>query len=145
MERVPWFFTAFSRHIQRRLQFDYRALGEVERRFDHNMRVAHAEGKVTKIKAESRVALRTRPLESYDLIYIDGSHVAADVLEDAVLSFGALKHGGTMIFDDYQLIRDHELHVPRIAIDAFLDVYRGRYDILHRDYQVIIRKTVPPA
>jgi predicted O-methyltransferase YrrM len=120
-------------------------MAAVERRFDHNIRVANAEGRVTKIKQVSRVALRTRPLDSYDLIYIDGSHLAADVLEDAVLCFGALKTGGVMIFDDYQLMRDHQLDVPKLAIDAFLDVYRGRYDLVHTDYQVIIRKTAPPA
>ena len=85
---------------------------EVERRFDHNLRVAHAAHKVTKIKATSREALRKLPFESYDLVYLDGSHMAADVLEDAVLSFPLLKPGGILIFDDYQLVRDRELTVP---------------------------------
>src|SRR5262245_52509009 len=39
--------------------------------------------------------------EHYDIAYIDGSHKASDVLEDAVLSFRLLKVGGVMIFDDY--------------------------------------------
>ena len=115
---------------------------EVERRFDHNMCVAQATGKVTKIKAASREALRRLPFEAYDLVYVDGSHIAADVLEDAVLSFPLLKPGGILIFDDYQLVRDHELTVPKSAIDAFLNVYRGRYETLHREFQVIIRKTI---
>ena len=36
-----------------------------------------------------------------DLIYIDGSHLAKDVLSDAILSWKLLKPSGVMIFDDY--------------------------------------------
>lgn len=115
-------------------------MAEVERRFEHNIRVAGVEHKVLKIRGSSREVLRTRPTSAYDMIYIDGSHVAADVLEDAVLSFTSLKPGGILIFDDYGLARDHERNVPRIAIDAFLTVYLDRYQLLHQDYQVILKK-----
>ena len=49
----------------------------------------------------SQVVLRRLPLETYDIIYIDGSHATSDVLEDAVLSYRLLKPGGLLIFDDY--------------------------------------------
>ena len=38
--------------------------------------------------------------QKYDIIYIDGSHEARDVLEDAVLAYRLLKIGGLLIFDD---------------------------------------------
>lgn len=39
--------------------------------------------------------------QKFDLIYIDASHDAVDVLADAILSFRLLKVGGVIIFDDY--------------------------------------------
>ena len=46
--------------------------------------------------------MRKFPLESYDIIYVDGSHTTPDTLEDLVLSFRLLKPGGILIMDDYQ-------------------------------------------
>jgi len=117
-------------------------MSEVEQHFDHNMRVVQSAHKVIKIKATSRQALRNLSFESYDFVYIDGSHVASDVLEDAVLSFPLLKLNGLIIFDDYMLDGDHDLSVSKTAIDAFLDIYRGQYELLRRESQVIIRKTL---
>lgn len=59
--------------------------------------------KVSVFRGASQHVLRDgwRELGPYDVIYIDGSHKTADVLEDAVLSFRLLKVGGLMIFDDY--------------------------------------------
>ena len=39
--------------------------------------------------------------ETYDIIYIDGSHVACDVLHDATCCWALLKPGGILIFDEY--------------------------------------------
>jgi predicted O-methyltransferase YrrM len=115
----------------------------VERRFDHNIAVSGAGTKVTKIKATSREALRRLPFDSYDLVYVDGSHRARDVLEDAVLSFPLLKAGGTLIFDDYDWERTDmpdPLDTPRPGIDAFLAVYAREYDVVHKAHQVFLTK-----
>ena len=78
----------------------------------------------------------------FDFIYIDGSHIASDVLEDAVLSFRLLKPGGIMVLDDYTWeFFDSPLRHPKLGIDAFLSVYEGQYKILHKDQQIILRKT----
>lgn len=74
-----------------------------------------------------------------DLIYIDASHKASDVLSDAVLSDKLLKPGGILIFDDY-LWGDGSINTPKPAIDAFLMCYAGQYAILHKQYQVILKK-----
>jgi hypothetical protein len=93
------------------------------------------------LKAYSQEALRQLPLYHYDAIYVDGSHAAADVLEDAVLSFKLLKPGGVMIFDDYEwnAFPDPWL-VPLMAIDFFLQVYQRQYELLYKGYQVAIKK-----
>jgi predicted O-methyltransferase YrrM len=115
--------------------------GDYEQRFDHNMKVARCEDQVTKIKGYSQEALRQLPLNHYDFIYVDGSHVVSDVLEDAVLAFRLLKSGGIMIFDDYEWdwFNDEYL-VPKMAIDAFLRIYARKCELLHKGYQVILRK-----
>ena len=72
----------------------------------------------------------------FDMIYIDGSHQAADVLFDAVVSFELLKEMGVLIFDDYLW---HEkdmpdgidvLRSPKIAIDSFLNIYARKIKII---------------
>jgi predicted O-methyltransferase YrrM len=112
-----------------------------EHRFEHNIKTALGEKKVNKIKASSQIMLRNLLLCHYDAIYIDGSHTAPDVLEDAVLAFKLLKHGGIMIFDDYEWnVYQDILLIPKIAIDAFLAIYQRQYELLHKSYQVIIKK-----
>jgi len=57
-----------------------------EARYDHNIEASGFANKVKKIKGSSQEVLRELEWNSYDFIYIDGSHVAKDVLVDAVLS-----------------------------------------------------------
>lgn len=96
--------------------------------------------------------LRELSLNTFDFIYIDADHAAASVLEDAVLSWRLLKPGGIMAFDDYfwtfhsnryhDLEPDVEKQVlePKMAIDAFLECYKGKYEILSHREQVWIKK-----
>lgn len=98
-------------------------------------------GKVRKIKGESGEILRTLTM-SYDLIYIDGNHTAAAVLEDMVLSFRLLKSGGVMICDDYTggWGKNH-LNFPKLAIDSFVNCYWDKLDfMLYPAHQIYILK-----
>lgn len=77
----------------------------------------------------------------FDFIYIDASHVAKDVLEDALLCWRLLKKDGIIIFDDYGWRNYHNpLLRPDLAIDAFLLIFQGQYKLLHKGYQVAIQK-----
>jgi hypothetical protein len=77
----------------------------------------------------------------FDLVYVDGSHRAADVLADAVLSWPLLKNGGIMLFDDYLWQQDpRPEHCPRLGIDSFLRWQRGWFDVLLAQYQGAVRK-----
>jgi hypothetical protein len=113
-----------------------------EDKFDRNIQASGFAKKVKKIKGSSQKVLRELEWNSYDVIYIDGSHVAKDVLLDAVLSWHLLKVGGTIIFDDYQWRVDQYLpwRRPKIAIDAFLAVFEPYIEVLHKEYQVVVRK-----
>lgn len=115
----------------------------IEPRFDHNIRMTGDEPKVTKIKDASANVLAKLDEESIDIIYVDGDHRAAPVLMDAHLAWRALRPDGVLIFDDYLWERDRPSQDrPQIAIDLFLAAYRDGLELLHKDYQVIVRKRV---
>jgi predicted O-methyltransferase YrrM len=81
----------------------------------------------------------------FDMVYVDGSHQAADVLWDALLAFKLLRVGGLMVLDDY-LWPGHSRHdvlmAPKIAIDAFTTVHASKVRILSAPlYQLYVVKT----
>ena len=77
----------------------------------------------------------------YDFIYIDGSHVAKDVLTDACMAWPLLKPAGFMVFDDYLWGPPRDvLHRPKAAIDAFCNLFAEEVEIIHVGYQLVVRK-----
>ena len=94
---------------------------ETERRFDAN--VAAFGARVEKIKGPSGDVLPQLGVASrrFDLVYVDGSHLAADVYGDGVLAWPMVAPSGIVIFDDYEFdeIKD-ESERPKLGIDAFL-------------------------
>jgi SAM-dependent methyltransferase len=102
------------------------------------------------IIGDSNLELRKLPIGSFDLIYIDGSHAAQNVLTDAVLSWQLLKEGGILIFDDYAWdaapmigrpnVAPPQL-LPGIAIDGFIAANAYEIEILRRGYQMVLKKT----
>jgi predicted O-methyltransferase YrrM len=74
-----------------------------------------------------------------DLVYVDGSHEAPDVLADLVLSFRLLPPGGVILCDDYLWSREETsradiLGCPKLAIDAFTNIHRRQIDLLEWGY-----------
>lgn len=126
--------------------------GPYKDKYAANIERTGAADKVTTISNFSQLALRQLPLNSFDIIYIDGSHAKADVLEDAVLSWRLLKAGGVMIFDDYQWAgffapgtSDAPTDFPKIAIDAFTHCFADHLEVIHNSFQIIVRKNRPSA
>jgi predicted O-methyltransferase YrrM len=113
----------------------------VEARFDHNLRVLNPTAKVTKIKLRSDEALPRLKAEEFDIIYIDGVHVAANVALDALLAWPLLKPNGILLFDDYKWRPDRPDHLrPPLAIDAFLSLIDDKYELVEHGAQVAVRK-----
>ena len=73
-----------------------------------------------------------------DFIYIDGDHDPEMVYIDAVNSFRYAKVGGIILFDDYNW---NDVH--NAGIDKFLLEYAGKYELMLKDYQVMIKKLKP--
>ena len=78
----------------------------------------------------------------YDLVYVDGSHRASDVLLDLVEGFNRLKIGGILMIDDYLWKHyDNRYDNPCIAVNTFCRVYRTKFRFLRVGYQVYVQKT----
>lgn len=123
-------------------EWDYNAtadLSDLETRFDGNV-APHAE-RLTKRKGSSLQVLPQMLDEKlkFDIIYVDGSHLADDVLTDAITSWRLLEQGGILIFDDvsapfYLRMRAN----PAWAINLFLRYHKGSYNILQAGLQQVI-------
>jgi predicted O-methyltransferase YrrM len=62
-------------------------------------------------------------------------------LLDLACCWRLLKPQGIMILDDYLWELDQpSVDRPQLAIDLFLEMIADRVEILHHDYQIIIRK-----
>jgi len=119
---------------------------DFKERYLSNLKLSGFAKKATTIEGFSQIELRKLPLNSFDIIYIDGDHRATGVLADAVLSFELLKTGGILIFDDYLwLIQLPEDLRPQVAIDSFFTVYRNSIEVVQRGYQVFVRKLESPC
>jgi predicted O-methyltransferase YrrM len=109
--------------------------------FWKNILAARSPEKVRLEIELSRNLLRSLPTNTFDFVYVDGDHGTVNVLEDAVLSFILLKRNGIMAFDDFKW-KDRAFPgaTPKLAINAFLSVYRRKITVLMKGYQVWIRK-----
>lgn len=116
-------------------------IASTEAAFDRH--VAPWRERVTKRKGFSLPYLASlRPDDKFDLVYVDGSHHADDVLVDAIRGFEQLKVGGVMILDDYLWqYYPRVTENPATAINAFLHVVEGRYRLVLAYYQLAIVKT----
>ena len=125
-------------------------MASVESRFHSNTRkaIGQVEGKVDMVVHKEKSVLALSSLlgngcsEYFDFIYIDGSHMACDVLSDAALSFELLRHGGILAFDDYAWRDQKNLSMcPKMAIDSFVNCNYDRIDLLRLPlYQIYCAK-----
>ncbi len=112
---------------------------DLEARFRNN--IGRFGGKTQGYVGRSQEVLREFSSVRFDLIYIDGAHFAPDVLADAVLSWPLLRSGGLMGFDDYGWRPWAKLQKsPALAVDVFMAVMAGQFEVVHRGYQVWLRK-----
>lgn len=113
----------------------------LEARFDHNIRLADRHHQVCKLKGRSGDVLPNFEPASFDAIYVDGGHDAGTVLLDGMLAWRLLKPGGILIFDDYLWEPNRPpARRPQLAIDIFRETMADALEVLHEDYQVIVRK-----
>jgi len=110
--------------------------------FDNfNFNIKNYLDRVDIYKMSSKKFFKEINNKKYDLIYIDGSHFARDVFEDAINSFNVLNKNGYLIFDDflwdfYPSINDN----PIGGIKLFIKKKFLQIKIVSINYQIIIQK-----
>lgn len=128
----------------------------VEQIFSHNLAIAlnqnkGKEVKVVTVKKPSHLGLAdlisSGYAETFDFIYVDGSHQCPDVLTDLVMAFKLLKVGvGLLICDDYIWYPSSTgregslLHSPKMAIDAFANCNWDKLECVGLGWQASFRK-----
>jgi predicted O-methyltransferase YrrM len=116
----------------------------LEGRFNHNVNLSKKSTQtVNVIPTVSYTALATLISSGvqFDFIYIDGNHTGEGAMTDACMSWGLLRQGGIMLFDDY--FWDHVpdiLDRPKAAIDAFMNTFTRRFKVTGVGYQIAIQK-----
>jgi len=130
-------------------QMDLRGLRGV---FERNIGGVDSSASVEIIQGDSLSKLgglvaEGREEPGFDFISVDASHQAPDVLADCVLAFRLLRRGGVMALDDYLWSAerpglDDPLNSPKIAIDAFTNIFRRKARIIPNLplYQLYIEK-----
>jgi hypothetical protein len=116
----------------------------LETAFDANVALVDAS-RVRKLVGDSKRVLVDLLAERarFDFVYVDGSHLALDVLADAALSWRLLATGGFLVFDDYNWAEfgEDRLLRPGAAVDSFLLLVEGKYELVSSGWQLALRKS----
>jgi predicted O-methyltransferase YrrM len=105
--------------------------GAIYHLFLHNIKAAGVDGILEHLIGDSRLILPSLPTKSFDIVFIDGSHVYEDVLADIVNAKPLVRDGGILCGDDLELGRaevnqdNHEL-LLRTSKDYARDSRTGR-------------------
>ena len=111
---------------------------DIEKNFDENSKDYQ---NIIKIKKYSDDFFLSNNL-LFDVIYVDGHHLAEQVYKDAVNSWNILNDKGLLIFDDYIWNNYDDVYKnPCYAINKFLIERHNKFDILEvTNSQIFIRK-----
>ena len=114
-------------------------LQTIENNFNENLK--DFQNRFIKIKMKSQNFFLENK-KKFDIIYIDGSHHADDVLSDCIESWKILNKNGVIIIDDYfwQGYKN-PLEDPIHGINKFLSIYKRYFSVLRvSNYQLFIKK-----
>ena len=116
----------------------------LQARFNHNILLSKKAKQTVNVIPHTSYTGLAHLIEQraqYDFIYLDGDHSSDAVMSDACMSWGLLKPGGIMLFDDYfwDHVTDH-LDRPKIGIDAFINAFIKRFTVVTVGYQIGIQK-----
>lgn len=134
----PWL--PYSQVDNKDVEFN---LNGVKNTFLHNIKATGQDKQVRIKEGFSNTSLFDKEVRDrqYDLIFIDGNHTSKFVLEDAVLSWGLLKVGGIMVFDDYKWRLDERITLrPKMAADNFVQAYGDYLKVVYNGYRLGVQK-----
>jgi predicted O-methyltransferase YrrM len=107
-----------------------------EMNFDFNISSCKNSDKITIHKITSDKFFKNNN-QTYNCIYIDGSHVPDFIKRDMENSFDFLEKKGIMWMDDYGGGDGIQI---KNTMNQFLENYKGQYELIHMGYQLAIKK-----
>ena len=114
--------------------------------FLHNINISHNNTKINIIENTSLLGLSQLIVtkKQFNIIYINGTHYSRDVNQELVISWHLLTINGLLIFDDYLFSGfkeniDSKL-LPKDTMEHFLSTISNQYEVIHKDYQLLIKK-----
>ena len=107
-----------------------------EMNFDFNMSICKNSDKIKIHKTTSDIFFENNN-NFYNFIYIDGCHEENFIMRDMENSFKFLEKNGIMWMDDYMGGDGIKI---RNVMDTFLEKYKGQYELIHKGYQLAIKK-----
>lgn len=156
-EATAWFLRNLCGHTESRVyavdtfqgsaEYTDANFNAIERAFYTSINATGRQAQVETLKMMSYQALLQLSAQfqrkpHFDVVLIDASHEAADVMMDGVMAFPLLKVGGVMIFDDYKWEKLVQAYYrPKVAIDGFIEVMRPYVRVLRRGWQLLLEKT----
>jgi len=107
-----------------------------ENTFRYNIKKSKSFNKITfhKLKSDDFFLNNTK---KFNLIYIDGCHEPENIIRDMNSSFNFLEVNGIMWMDDY--LGGNNRSCLK-AMNIFLNNNIGKYQIIHKNYQLAIKK-----
>ena len=117
-------------------------LNNIEQIFHDNINAAGLKHLVTVRKGRSFDILISfiKSNQTFDVIYVDGSHTLLDSYSDITLSFEILNIGGILIVDDVPFNKSDILNSPLEGVREFVEKYTKRMKILHVGYRLFVEK-----
>ena len=106
--------------------------------FDFNISNCKNSDKISVKKITSDIFFENNN-QKYNFIYIDGCHEPDFIKRDMENSFNFLEKNGIMWMDDYGGGDGIQI---KNTMDTFLKKYNGQYDLIHKGYQLAIKKNV---
>jgi hypothetical protein len=106
----------------------------VEKNFDYNISICNNQEKI-EVKKITSDEFFQKNTKFFNFIYIDGCHIGEFIKRDMENSFKFLEINGIMWMDDY--LANNE---TKNTMDLFLEKYKGKYYLIHKGYQLAIKK-----
>jgi len=116
-------------------------LNLIEKNFNNNL--SQFSDRLNKIKMSSNDYFQSVEISGqyFDIIYVDGSHFADDVLMDVLQAWKRLKAGGIMICDDFMWqFYKNPYHNPARALISFYNLKCEELEIVDVYDQIVFVK-----